>query len=99
MHEYFEQFPDLAVLFIFEDIDNYVEQTKQVMLYKILDMLQHSPVSFVFLATSMKHDVADSFEKRIKSRFSHRQVLLYSLSLEHYLKEVNMMLDRKVDEL
>jgi hypothetical protein len=25
----------------------------------------------------MKVDIVDSFEKRIKSRFSHRQVLLY----------------------
>ena len=29
----------MSILFIFEDIDNYVETTRQVMLYKILDML------------------------------------------------------------
>jgi len=29
-------------------------------------------IKFVFIATSVKLDIADSFEKRIKSRFSHR---------------------------
>ena len=72
VREFFESSPELSILFIFEDIDYYVETTKQMMLYKILDLLQHCQIKFVFLATSMKHDVADSFEKRIKSRFSHR---------------------------
>ena len=39
----------------------------------------------------MKLDIADSFEKRIKSRFSHRQVLLYGLNLKifkHNLREL-----------
>ena len=82
VHNYFESNPELSILFIFEDIDYYVETTKQMMLYKILDLLQHAQIKFCFLATSMKHDVADSFEKRIKSRFSHKQVLFYDLSLE-----------------
>lgn len=30
----------------------------------------------------MKVDVVDSFEKRVKSRFSHRQVILYDYSFE-----------------
>ena len=37
--QYFIDSPDMSILFIFEDIDNYVETTRQVMLYKILDML------------------------------------------------------------
>ena len=95
VHAYFEAFPDLSILFIFEDIDYYVETTKQMMLYKILDLLQHAQIKFVFLATSMKHDVADSFEKRIKSRFSHKQVLFYDLSLDLFKKQVSLMLDEK----
>lgn len=47
------------------------------MLYKILDMLQYASIPFVFIATSQKVDIVDSFEKRIKSRFSHRQILFY----------------------
>ena len=69
------------------------------MLYKILDLLQHAQIKFVFLATSMKHDVADSFEKRIKSRFSHKQVLFYDLSLDLFKKQVSLMLEEKQREL
>jgi origin recognition complex subunit 4 len=67
----------VVILFILEDIDFYIENTKQVLLYKILDMFQQIQIKFVFLATSQKMDVVDGFEKRIKSRFSHRQILFY----------------------
>ena len=62
----------MCLLFIMEDIDYYIESTKQIVLYKILDMLQYCNIPFVFIATSQKVDIVDSFEKRIKSRFSHR---------------------------
>ncbi len=70
------------MLFVLEDIDYYVETTKQLLLYKILDMFSYLSqgnhnVRFVFLATSVKVDIVESFEKRIKSRFSHRMVLFY----------------------
>lgn len=47
------------------------------MLYKILDMLGYAQIPFVFIATSQKVDIIDSFEKRIKSRFSQRQIYFY----------------------
>ncbi len=79
-----------AVLFVLEDIDYYVETTKQLLLYKILDMFtylsQDWNVRFVFLATSVKVDIVDSFEKRIKSRFSHRLVLFYDQELSKFME-------------
>ena len=75
--EYFELNPNISVCFILEDIDYYVETTKQLLLYKILDMFGYLKVKFVFIATSVKVDIVDSFEKRIKSRFSHRMILFY----------------------
>ena len=85
------------MLFLFEDIDYYVETTKQVLLYKILDMLTYVKIKFVLLATSMKLDVADSFEKRIKSRFSHRQVLLYSLEMKKFNEVVSKVFASNID--
>lgn len=38
MKTFFEENKNVVVLFILEDIDYYVETTKQVLLYKILDM-------------------------------------------------------------
>lgn len=86
--KYFEENPRMAVLFVLEDIDYYVETTKQLLLYKILDMFSHmttdKQVRFVFLATSVKVDIVDSFEKRIKSRFSHRMVLFYEQTMQTF---------------
>ena len=70
--------------FILEDIDYYVETTKQVLLYKILDMFGYLKIKFVFIATSVKIDISDSFEKRIKSRFSHRMILFYEQSIKEF---------------
>ena len=42
----------------------------------------------------MQLDVADNFEKRIKSRFSHRQVLLYKLDVKIFHKVVNQVLSK-----
>lgn len=94
--DYFKEHPNSSVLFLFEDIDYYVETTKQLLLYKILDMLQYCQIKFVFLATSMKLDIADSFEKRIKSRFSHRQVLLYSLNIKTFDRVLDQVFDENV---
>ncbi len=77
IRDYFLENPRISVCFILEDIDYYVETTKQVLLYKILDMFGYLKVKFVFIATSVKIDIVDSFEKRIKSRFSHRMILFY----------------------
>ena len=59
------------------------------MLYKVLDMLQNCKIPFVFMATSQKVDIVDSFEKRIKSRFSQRLVLFYEEKLEDFILAVN----------
>jgi len=95
VREFYENNPHLTIVFIFEDIDFYVETTKQLMLYKILDILTQCQVRFVFLATSMKFDVADSFEKRIKSRFSHRCEMLYDLNLNTFKDQVCQMISDK----
>ncbi|CAI2364244.1 unnamed protein product [Moneuplotes crassus] len=84
MEDYFKQFPNIAVIFILENVEYYVENSKQSLLYKILDMLQYAKIKFAFIATSQRVDIIDSFEKRIKSRFSHRQILFYSEDLDTF---------------
>ena len=81
----------MCILFILEDIDFYIETTKQMMLYKILDMLQYAKIPFVFMATSQKVDIVDSFEKRIKSRFSGRMILFYEERLMDFITRVREM--------
>ncbi|CAI2364475.1 unnamed protein product [Moneuplotes crassus] len=84
MEAFFKDCPGIAVLFILENVEYYVENSKQSLLYKILDMLQYTKIKFAFIATSQRVDIIDSFEKRIKSRFSHRQILFYSEDLKTF---------------
>ena len=55
-------------------------------------------VRFVFLATSVKVDIVDSFEKRIKSRFSHRMVLFYHQSIEIFLENLQSVFNGLLQE-
>ena len=99
--KYFIENPNKAVLFILEDIDYYVHTTKQLMLYKILDMFSSigtdTDVRFVFLCTSVKNDVVDHFEKRIKSRFSHRMLLFYEQSLDTLFENMQLIFNRLLE--
>lgn len=54
-------------------------------------------VRFVFLATSVKHDIVDSFEKRIKSRFSNRMVLFYEQKLETFTDNLQYVFSRLLE--
>ena len=69
------------------------------MLYKILDLFTNCQIKVVFLATSQKLDVADSFEKRIKSRFSHKSVMLYDQSLQLFIEQVCALINDKLNEI
>ena len=85
IEDYFVQQKDLSICFIFEEIDSYVQTTKQRMLYKILDLMTQLQIPFAFIATSQQINVAEKFEKRIKSRFSHRSILFYKMSPDLYI--------------
>ena len=97
INKFFEDNEDISVLFIFEDIEHYVESTKQLMLYKILDVLTQVSIKFVFLFTSMKYDVADNFEKRIKSRYSHRIEMTYGVESPGLVSCIKEMIEAKKD--
>ena len=48
----FKSRKDLCVVFIIEEFEHYIETSKQIMLYKILDMLTQATIPFVFIGTS-----------------------------------------------
>ena len=52
VQKFFNEQNNFCLLFILEDIDFYISNTKQIILYRILDMLQYCKIPFVFLATS-----------------------------------------------
>jgi hypothetical protein len=93
IQNFFEANKDVCLLLIFEDIDFYIQETKQGALYKILDMLQYCQTKFVFIAATMKHNIVDLFEKRIKSRFSHRNVLCYDVELDKFTQLLSQLFE------
>lgn len=54
---------------------------------------------FVFLATSVKVDIVDSFEKRIKSRFSHRLVLFYDQELGKFMEILQSVFNQQLQNV
>ena len=49
---------------------------KQTLLYNLLDALAAARVSAAVLGLTSQHDVMDAMEKRVRSRFSSRRLLV-----------------------
>ncbi|KAL1933231.1 hypothetical protein VTP01DRAFT_7321 [Rhizomucor pusillus] len=64
----------LPIIFILEEFDLFAQQPKQALLYNLFDAAQsaQSPMSVIGLTCRL--DVLLLLEKRVKSRFSHRQI-------------------------
>lgn len=70
--------------FVLEDFDTFAQRNKQTLLYCLLDALQKSMVKASVVGTTTRHDCIDLLEKRVKSRFSHRTLLLHPPKLEKW---------------
>ena len=55
-------------------------------------MFTEIQVPLFFLTTSKQFDVVESFEKRIKSRFSHLQILIYEVSFEEFTRTLQRII-------
>ncbi|KAH9056169.1 hypothetical protein Ae201684P_021906 [Aphanomyces euteiches] len=65
-----------AVVFIVDDFDAFVGESKQLLLYNLLDWMQSKDVRIALLGISCNFNVLAQFEKRVKSRFSNIQVVV-----------------------
>jgi origin recognition complex subunit 4 len=66
-----------VAVFVLDDFDLFAKRAKQTLLYCLLDALQTSGVQAVVLGTTVRHDCLDLLEKRVKSRLSHRSVMIH----------------------
>jgi origin recognition complex subunit 4 len=66
-----------SVIFVLDEFDLFASHKNQSLLYNLLDISQssHNPIAVVGLTCRL--DVVELLEKRVKSRFSHRQLLLF----------------------
>ncbi|XP_030064922.1 origin recognition complex subunit 4 isoform X2 [Microcaecilia unicolor] len=76
------------VLFILDEFDLFAHHKNQTLLYNLFDISQSAQTPVVVIGLSCRLDALELLEKRVKSRFSHRQIhLLNSFNFQQYLKK------------
>nr|XP_057908234.1 origin recognition complex subunit 4 [Doryrhamphus excisus] len=81
------------VLFVLDEFDLFAHHKNQTLLYNLLDVSQSAQAPVAVVGLTCRLDVLELLEKRVKSRFSHRQIhLLSSLSFTQYLDRVRSRL-------
>ncbi|GLV36435.1 Origin recognition complex subunit 4 [Carabus blaptoides fortunei] len=66
-----------CLIFVLEEFDLFCNHTNQTLLYNLLDMTHYSEIPICVIGLTSRLDVIELFEKRVKSRFSHRQIYLF----------------------
>ena len=66
------------VVFVLDEFDCFTQHHNQTLLYNLFDMSQsaHTPIAVIGLTCHL--DVIELLEKRVKSRFSHRQIHVFN---------------------
>lgn len=65
-----------SVIFIMDEFDLFAAHPRQTLLYNLFDVAQSRKAPIAVLGLTTRVDIAESLEKRVKSRFSHRYVHL-----------------------
>ncbi|KAE8581260.1 hypothetical protein XENTR_v10024720 [Xenopus tropicalis] len=75
------------VLFLLDEFDLFAHHKNQTLLYNLFDIAQSAQTPVAVIGLTCRLDVMELLEKRVKSRFSHRQIhLLNSFSFIQYLE-------------
>ncbi|XP_053665372.1 origin recognition complex subunit 4 [Anopheles marshallii] len=65
-----------SVIFLLEEFDLFCSHHNQTLLYNLFDVAQSAQAPICVLGITARLDVIELLEKRVKSRFSHRQIFL-----------------------
>ncbi|XP_052897245.1 origin recognition complex subunit 4 isoform X2 [Anopheles moucheti] len=65
-----------SVIFLLEEFDLFCSHHNQTLLYNLFDVAQSAQAPICVLGITARLDVIEVLEKRVKSRFSHRQIFL-----------------------
>lgn len=66
-----------SIVFILDHFDLFCAHPKQSLLYNLFDVVQSAQAAICVIGLTSRNDVLELLEKRVKSRFSHRQISLY----------------------
>lgn len=67
-----------SCIFVLEEFDLFCAHHNQTLLYNLFDVAQSAQAPICVLGLTCRLDVIELLEKRVKSRFSHRQIFLFS---------------------
>ncbi|KAJ2160166.1 origin recognition complex subunit 4 [Coemansia sp. RSA 552] len=68
------------VVFVLDEFDLLAQHPKQALLYALFDAAQARQAPIAVIGVSARIDAMDLLEKRVKSRFSHRQIHVHAAS-------------------
>ncbi|XP_074885089.1 origin recognition complex subunit 4 isoform X1 [Buteo buteo] len=75
------------VLFILDEFDLFVHHKNQTLLYNLFDISQSAQTPVTVIGLTCRQDILELLEKRVKSRFSHRQIYLTnSFDFKQYIR-------------
>lgn len=67
-----------SVIFILEEFDLFCSHGNQTLIYNLFDVAQSAQAPISVIGITRRNDVIELLEKRVKSRFSHRQIFLFN---------------------
>lgn len=73
---------DVPIFIVLDEFDTFASRGRQTLLYNLFDITQSSHVQVAVIGLTRKLNIVDSLEKRLRSRFSHRQILFVPPTLE-----------------
>jgi len=65
-----------SIIFILDEFDLFCQHKNQTLLYNLLDVCQSAQAPMAVIGLTCRMDAISLFEKRVRSRFSHRQIYL-----------------------
>ncbi|XP_012885733.1 PREDICTED: origin recognition complex subunit 4 isoform X2 [Dipodomys ordii] len=75
------------VIFVLDEFDLFVHHKNQTLLYNLFDISQSAQTPVAVIGLTCRLDILELLEKRVKSRFSHRQIhLMNSFGFPQYIK-------------
>ncbi|XP_023678106.1 origin recognition complex subunit 4 [Paramormyrops kingsleyae] len=75
------------VIFTLDEFDLFAHHKNQTLLYNLLDISQSAQTPVAVVGLTCRLDVLELLEKRVKSRFSHRQIhLLNPMDFHQYIE-------------
>ncbi|NWW16677.1 ORC4 protein, partial [Falcunculus frontatus] len=75
------------ILFVLDEFDLFVHHKNQTLLYNLFDISQSAQTPVTVIGLTCRQDILELLEKRVKSRFSHRQIyVMNSFDFKQYIK-------------